>query len=78
VNSTTDRQPLRLTRRTALTATIAAALFGASRTAGTKLSSVATFARPGAAGSSAGRCAQCGASDHAMLAGACPAAPVVI
>lgn len=36
----------------------------------------AAFARPGAEGTSATRCALCGARDHAMLD--CPDAPAVV
>ncbi len=34
--------------------------------------------RPAASGTSATRCAQCGAGDHAMLDVRCPAAPRVL
>lgn len=42
------------------------------------LRSLTTAARPALAGSSAARCAACGAEDHAMLDGRCPAAPRVL
>lgn len=45
--------------------------------AGRGLGSAAGALRPAGRGSSAGRCGQCGARDHHMLAAACPAAPAV-
>jgi hypothetical protein len=52
----------------AVTGAFAAARVGAN----------AAMLRPGAAGSSSRRCAQCGARDHAMLDAACRAAPRVV
>lgn len=52
----------------AVTAAVATARVGAN----------AAMLRPGAAGSSSRRCAQCGARGHTMLDAACPAAPRVV
>lgn len=73
---------MQLTRRRLLAATgAAAALVIVERASGT-LTGVATRAvsaiRPTASGTSATRCAQCGASDHTMLDPRCPMAPRVL
>ena len=39
---------------------------------------VGRLSRPPGAGTSAGRCAQCGSDGHTMLDPACPAAPGVV
>jgi hypothetical protein len=46
--------------------------------AGEILHSTAAALRPGATGTSATRCAQCGGGDHTMLDPRCPAARKVI
>ena len=45
--------------------------------AGEALDGAVRAARPGGSGTSATRCAQCGASDHGMLDPRCPLAPKV-
>jgi hypothetical protein len=42
------------------------------------ITGAARAARPGADGTSATRCAQCGAADHTMLDPRCPLAPKVL
>jgi hypothetical protein len=65
--------------RRRLLATLAGApLAGAAAATATRLGANAAVLRPGARGSSAQRCAQCGATDHAMLDAACPASPEVV
>lgn len=44
------------------------------RAAGDGIRAAAASVRPPAGGTSAGRCAMCGASDHSMLDPRCPAA----
>jgi len=71
-----------LSRRGLLTAVVAApALFVAGRglrVAGEAVGGAIRAVRPPANGTSATRCAHCGAADHAMLDPRCPAAKRVI
>lgn len=65
-------------RRTLLlTALSLPAAWAVGRLAG-PLTAAAIAVRPPASGSSATRCAACGAADHAMLDARCPAAPRVL
>ncbi len=72
---------MRLSRRRLLAASLAIpVVVGAERAVrsiGDALRGMAAAVRPPAAGTSATRCAQCGAADHTMLDLRCPAAPKV-
>ena len=67
----------RLLTAAAMLPVLAAARF-AVELAGEVIATVARSARPAASGTSATRCAQCGASDHAMLDPSCRLAPRVL
>jgi 4-hydroxy-3-methylbut-2-enyl diphosphate reductase IspH len=65
-------------RRRLLAGLVGAPLAGAAAVTATRLGANAAVLRPGAHGTSASRCAQCGARDHTMLDAACPASPEVV
>ncbi|HEX6418681.1 MAG TPA: hypothetical protein VFZ77_09295 [Acidimicrobiales bacterium] len=70
--------PARVRRRRVLGAVAAApAAVALGRLAAGALRAV-PLARPPGAGSSATRCAQCGAAGHTMLDPSCPSAPGVV
>ncbi|HEX6422629.1 MAG TPA: hypothetical protein VFZ79_04075 [Acidimicrobiales bacterium] len=71
-------RPGRIRRRRVLGAVAAApAALALGRLTAGALRAV-PLARPPAAGSSAGRCAQCGSRGHTMLDPACPSAPGLV
>jgi hypothetical protein len=67
-----------LTRRRLLAATAALPILAAVQRGLEGLRSAAATVRPPGSGTSATRCAQCGAADHAMLDPRCPSAPRVL
>lgn len=71
-----------LTRRRLLQAAglvpIGFAVSALASTAGDAIRSAAAALRPPSAGTTATRCARCGARDHTMLDPRCPAAPKLI
>ncbi len=85
VNSTSasvpERAPMAISRRHLLAAAAAVPAFLALRRgaelAGDVVAGAARGARPAPDGTSATRCAQCGAADHTMLDPRCPLAPRV-
>ena len=67
-------------RRLLIAAATLPALLAARRgveLAGDAITGAVASMRPAPAGTSATRCAQCGAPDHTMLSTACPLAPRV-
>jgi hypothetical protein len=64
-----------LSRRRLLGWAVAAPAAVATGVVAAQVGRRAGLLRPGASGTSASRCAQCGGADHTMLAAACPAAP---
>jgi hypothetical protein len=65
-------------RRRLLAGLVGAPLAGVAAVTATRLGANAGMLRPGAHGTSASRCAQCGARGHTMLDAACPASPEVV
>jgi hypothetical protein len=67
-----------VTRRRLMTGLIALPALGVVLAGGRRLGRAGPLLRrPGANGSSADRCASCGAADHTMLAAVCPMRPEV-
>lgn len=71
----TPRDP---SRRRLLSTIAALPLAGLAGATAFRLGTHAPLLRPGARGTTADRCAQCGSADHTMLTRGCPAAPEVL
>jgi hypothetical protein len=73
-----DPRPSMVARRRLFLPLVAAAVTTLFAGVAAAARSIALPGRPSASGTSATRCAQCGATDHTMLDPRCPAAPRVL